>query len=172
MEIGLPESEIDKMQEGFKAEAQKLEEIREQWRSRIKDNDLLRRAVMADYLIYAIGPKLFEVLSDLMPNPKAFIDKISQDKEALIRFFQTMPTSYCIAQLTLYRDMQTERKIQPNDMHDIMSLSMAIPYSDVVVTERMWQTAITQTKLDSLYQTTALKSVLELALVLDQQYPA
>jgi hypothetical protein len=62
--------------------------------------------------------------------------------------------------------MQAERRIQPNDMHDIMSLSIAVPYSDVVITERMSQTAIIQTKLDVLYRTHVLKSVKELAPIL------
>jgi hypothetical protein len=155
------------MQDDSKAEAEKLEEIRKSWQSRIKDNNLLRRAILADYLINEIGPKLIPFLSSIQPNPKIFIDNVSTDRETIIRFFQSMPTSYCLAQLTLYRDMQKQRKIQANDLHDIMSLSIAIPYSDVVVTEKMWQTAIIQTKLDELYHTHVLRSAKELAPLLE-----
>lgn len=63
--------------------------------------------------------------------------------------------------------MQKTRKIQPNDLNDIMSLSVAIPYSDVVVTEGMWQTAIIQTKLDKLRPTLVLRSEKELASILE-----
>jgi len=64
------------------------------------------------------------------------------------------------------RDMQRSRRIQPNDQNDVMSLSTAIPYSDVVVTETFWHTVVKQTKLDKLYRTCVLKSVKQLASVL------
>jgi hypothetical protein len=92
-----------------------------------------------------------------------FAKRVLVDQGSTIRFFQSMPTSYCNAQLTLYRDMQSHRKIQANDLHDIMSLSIAIPYSNVVVTERLWQAAVIQTKLDKLYGTLVLRSVKALA---------
>jgi hypothetical protein len=70
--------------------------------------------------------------------------------------------------LTTYQnDMQ--RRIQPNDLHDILSLSIAIPYSNVVVTERMWQSAIIRTKLDKLYGTVVLKSTKQLAPILESK---
>jgi hypothetical protein len=166
MQIGFPQSEIEKLQADSMATAEELEKIRKSWQVPIKDNNLLRRAVLADYLIREVGPRLIKFLSRVLPDPKAFLEELSTDQETIIRFFQSMPTSYCDAQLTLYRDMQMKRKIQPNDLHDIMSLSIAIPYSDVVVTERMWQTAIIQTKIDKLRPTVILKSVDELAPIL------
>jgi hypothetical protein len=169
MEIGFPGSSIKRMLDDSKAEAEKLERIRKSWQSRIRDNNLLRRAIMADYLVYQIGPKLLQALTPIHPDPKAFVEEVTKDKRTIIRFFQSMPTSYCNVQLTIYRDMQTKRIIQPNDMHDIMSLSIAIPYSDVVVTERMWQSAIKQTKLDELYHTIVLRSVKALAPILDSK---
>ncbi len=63
-------------------------------------------------------------------------------------------------------DMQRAR-IQTNDLNDIMSLSIAIPYSDVVVTETMWQTAIIQTEINRLRQTRVLRSVKELPPILE-----
>jgi hypothetical protein len=146
MEIGFPQSKIEKMQTDSIATAQELEKMRKLWQVRIKDNDLLRRAVSADYLVNTIGPKLIQFLSRVHADPEVFMKEVTKDRETITQFFQSMPTSYCNVQLTLYRDMQTHRKIQPNDLYDIMSLSIAIPYSDVVVTERMWQTAIKQTR--------------------------
>lgn len=168
MELGVSQSFVEKQQRDAIATTKRLEEIRRSWRSRIRGNNLLRRAILADYLIYEIGPKLIPFLSSIQSNPKILIDNVSTNQETIIRFFQSMPTSYCNVQLTLYRDMQ-RRRIQPNDLHDIMSLSIAIPYSDVVVTETMWQTAIIQTKLDELYQTTVLKSAKGLASILESR---
>ncbi len=169
LEIGFSGSSIKRLLDNSKAEAEKLERIRKSWQLRIEDNNLLRRAIMADYLVYQIGPKLLQVLSPIHPDPKAFVEEVTKDKGTIIRFFRSMPTSYCNVQLTIFRDMQAKRMIQPNDLHDIMSLSIAIPYSDVVITERMWQSAINQTRLDSLYQTIVLRSVKALPTILDSQ---
>jgi hypothetical protein len=58
--------------------------------------------------------------------------------------FRTMPASYCLFELSYFRDMQPQRKVQSNDMNDLMSLCLAIPYCDVVVTERQWANAASQ----------------------------
>jgi hypothetical protein len=62
--------------------------------------------------------------------------------------------------------MQKMRRVQPNDLNDIIGLSIAIPYSDVVVTETMWQTAIIQARLNELRPTLVLRSAKELAPIL------
>jgi len=167
MRRGLSSSHVIKGLKAAEDEAKKLEQIRQSFQSKFKDNDLLRRAILGDYLVYSIGPKLMPFLASVHPNPKQFIYSVYKDRAEIIRFFQSMPTSYCNVQLTIFRDMQAMRKIQANDLHDIMGLSIAIPYSDVVVTERMWHTAIKQTGLDKLYKTNVLKSAKDLTPILD-----
>jgi hypothetical protein len=167
MELGVTQSFVKKDLQGLAATARKLEQIRSEESRRIRDNDTRRRAASAKYLITEVNPEVIRFLLSIGVDPKTFANEVLTDQKAVIRFFQSMPTSYCEVQLTLYRDMMGQRRIQPNDLHDIMSLSIAIPYSDVVVTERMWQSAIRQTKLDKLYHTTVLKSVTELEPVLE-----
>jgi hypothetical protein len=169
MEFGLSESQLKEMRERSKITTEELERLRSSESSRIKDNDLRRRAAMANYFSTVINPILAMFLVRIHADPHIFANKVLIDQKGTIRFFQSIPTSYCVVQLTFYRDMQRKRKIQPNDLNDIMSLSIAIPYSDVVVTERMWQTAIIQTKLDKLYHTCVLKSVRELGPILESK---
>ena len=169
MEFGIGQSQLKEMQERSMMIAEELEQIRSSESLRIKDNDVRRRAAMANYCVTVINPKLIKFLTSIHVDPEIFAEKVLTDQESAVRFFQSMPTSYCIVQLTFYRDMQRTRKIQPNDLNDIMSLSIAIPYSDVVVAERMWQTAIIQTKLDKLYSTIVLKSAKELAPILESK---
>jgi hypothetical protein len=154
-------SEWKELQERSIAETEKFERIRSSW-SRIKDNDLRRRATLADYLVKEINPIVVKFLLSIHVKPEVLADKVLRDQEKIIRFFQSMPTSYCLVQLAFYRDMQKMRKVQPNDLNDIMSLSIAIPYSDVVLTETMWQTAIFQAKLNELRPTVVLRSAKEL----------
>ena len=56
--------------------------------------------------------------------------------------------------------------MDPNDLNDIMSLSVALPYCDVVLTETMWRAAIIYAKLDKLRPTRVLTTAGELAPVL------
>lgn len=167
MEHGVTRSFVKKDLQRLAVTARELEQIRSEESRRIRNNDTRRRAASAKYLVTEVNPEVIRFLLSIGVSPKAFADKALTDQKAVIRFFQFMPTSYCEVQLTLYRDMMGQRRIQPNDLHDIMSLSIAIPYSHVVVTERMWQTAIRQTKLDKLYHTTVLKSATELGPVLE-----
>jgi hypothetical protein len=165
MEHGATRAYLNEQQRNSLNLVKRLEQIRLS-DSGIKDNDLRRRVALAKYLTDT-DPKMLEYLLSVNVDAKKFTQTVLKDRKTITRFFQFMPTSYCLFQLTQYRDMLKQRKIQPNDLNDIMSLSIAIPYSDIVVTERMWQTAIAQTKLDKLYQTTVLKSVRELGPILE-----
>lgn len=163
LDIGFPESETKRIEEELKETAERLEKGRQSWQT-MKDTERRRTLMMADYLANEIGPKLMPVISR-HPLPLTFMIDTTSSREKIVEFFQSIPTCYCNAQLTTYQnDMQ--RRIQPNDLHDILSLSIAIPYSNVVVTERMWQSAIIQTKLDKLYGTVVLKSTKQLAPIL------
>jgi hypothetical protein len=167
MEHGLDKSELMKRQEYAKATTEKLEQIRLTSQSEIRDNDLRRRVAVVEYFLKVINPKVITYLYTINADPKDFVDNFLKSRTKIIQFFLSLPTSYCVVQLSRYRDMQRGRKISPNDMNDIMSLSIAIPYSDVVVTETMWQHAIIQTKLDELRPTIISRSSNELARILD-----
>lgn len=54
------------------------------------------------------------------------------------------------------RDMLKERKVDPHDLNDIMSLSIALPHCDAGVTEKMWHSMIIQQNLDKLRPTKVL----------------
>ncbi len=134
--------------------------------SRIVDKELRHKATLAKYLIQEIFPKTISFLLEIGFDPKAFAIEIMADEASTIKFLQSIPTAYCIFELDFCRNMQLTRKIQPNDMNDIMSLSIALPYSDVVVTERMWHSVIVDKKLDQLRPTKVLASVEEMTPIL------
>jgi len=76
---------------------------------------------------------------------------------------ENIPTALCLFTLIYERDQQLQRPIQVNDFNDIWFLSLAIPYSDIVVTEKMWTSIAKRTKLDKKCKTIILSSIKELA---------
>ncbi len=164
LEHGFGEEQLGEMQGAAEEGSSRIEQIRKS-QSEV-DNDLRHRATLAQYLISDINPKIVKFLLSIDVDPKAFADKFLRDQGQIIQLFQSMPTSYNVVELSFRRDMLTDRKVHPHDLNDIMSLSIALPYSDVVVTERMWHTIILQAKLDKLRPTRVLKSVRDLSPIL------
>jgi hypothetical protein len=60
------------------------------------------------------------------------------------------------------RDKQVQRSIPVNDIYDIWALSLAMPYSNIVVTENMWVSISRQSKLDVLCNTIMVPTIEEL----------
>lgn len=55
-----------------------------------------------------------------------------------------------------------DRPWKPNDIHDIDALSVAIPYCDIVVTERHFCTQVSRTPLATRFNTVILPKLEEL----------
>ena len=53
-------------------------------------------------------------------------------------FFMQFPTYYTHLNLPLGHDFHWHRDIEANDLNDVMTLAVAIPYTDVVVTEEFF----------------------------------
>lgn len=55
-----------------------------------------------------------------------------------------------------------DRPWKPNDIHDIDALSVAIPYCDIVVTERHFYTQVSKTTLAERFNTVILRRLEDL----------
>lgn len=86
----------------------------------------------------------------------------------LTEFWDSVPSFRVDADLTLYRDRQWSRAIDPNDLGDLSHLVLAIPYCDVVVIENFWARAITETRLDSVFSTDVYANLVQQNAYLDQ----
>ena len=142
--------------------AKKLEELRKSKWVVVKDRKVRYELELLLYLRNPIALKVGQFMVALgVEDPRAATPFL-RSREKILTFFKSIPTAYCLFLLTFERDMLEDRPIEPNDLSDIMGLSVAIPYADIVVTEKMWQTMAIQRKLDKLYNTTILNSGLEL----------
>src|SRR5208282_5263323 len=126
--------------------AETIEKIREETKS-IKDADLRHSVELVKYFHSSIDPPLIKCLLKHGVSPDV-IGTTFSSKAKIMNFFRTIPSAYCNFELDFYRNSQKQRKIQPNDMHDIMGLAVAVPYANVVITEPIWQNGIKSRKLD------------------------
>jgi hypothetical protein len=129
--------------------------------SKIKDNDMRQRAFWAWNMRAIIVPELAKILYECV-LPKDFILKEKSTRKDIEGLLDSIPTALCLLTLIYQRDQQLQRPIQANDFHDIWFLTLALPYSDIVVTEKMWASIARQTKLDRKCNTKILSSIKEL----------
>jgi len=142
----------------------KIEKARKSERSH-SDKNINNKVVMARFMIDFIIPELikFTLENNLSKNAVIdFGDKPEDKKDELIKLFQDMPSLYCFFCLDDRRNREMHRKIRENDLNDIFSFAMAIPYCDIVVGEKMFSALAKQSKLDVLYNTKILSSIDEL----------
>ena len=78
-------------------------------------------------------------------------------------FRRSIPAHHTRFTLALARDLQAGRPLKTNDLLDIANLAVAIPYADVVVTDKMAAHLATSKKLDKLYGCAVLDDLKKLA---------
>ena len=64
--------------------------------------------------------------------------------------------------LEIHAGRNPQRRLHVNDIRDVGFYKTAIPYANVIVTEKHWANAIRQTKLDAEFGTLALTKLTEL----------
>jgi hypothetical protein len=101
----------------------------------------------------------------LVTNGKTMDDFIGLGVDGMCNFWTRVATVHVDSELCFYRDRQWTREVQPNDVGDLVHLVGAIPYCDVVVTEKFWCRAAKERKLDKHYGTSIfadLESLLDI----------
>lgn len=78
-------------------------------------------------------------------------------------FFMQFPTYYTHLDLILGRDFHRDRDIEANDLNDVMALAVAIPYTDIVVTEQFFAGVAHQQDLPNRFDTTIRTDLQDLA---------
>ena len=141
----------------------RLEKIRCENEEQFNDNDNRRRQEVLGFFSEDVIPEVLrKIQSELISAPSDTINpqtdhEISQERleseEYALEWIKDFPAIYTCVNLTVERDIQRHRDIQPNDLNDIMALSVAIPYCDIVVTENFWAHIASQVGVDELYDT-------------------
>lgn len=143
-----------------KEAATQMDEIRKGL-LKIKDKDLRRRTFLAQNVSAVILPHIVKTLID-RGLPKDVFKMEEWTREDMDGFLTQVPTGLTFITLMMYRDLQFQRAITVNDIADVWGLTLAIPYSDIVVTERRWVAIAKQSKLDTICDTIMLSSINDL----------
>ncbi len=108
-----------------------------------------------------VGKALMEGLQEIGVSRQKFFDQFSTLPE-FIQFFASVHTLNVTLTLTLAQDQDLVRHIDQNDARDLIWLSVALPYSNLVVSEKYWGNMVRSRGLDRKYKTTVVYDVREL----------
>ena len=115
---------------------------------------------IALYLDEVVVPHLSRLLIGVNRSIRTII--IPATRESMEQFLEDMPSTNIVFRLTYARDEFYQREVDANDIADINHLTVAIPYCDIVVMERMFASASIQLGLDKKYGCKILRSLKEL----------
>lgn len=130
--------------------------------------DILNKPPEFRYKIYLVKnileivlKKYYSRISDLFSLTKeTFLppDALSDEKKTQA-FLESMPSIDLRVKLNYDLLVDKSYKFQPHDSFDILFLATAVPYCDIVVTERTWVHRIKKLKLNDKYNTTMLSNL-------------
>jgi hypothetical protein len=95
---------------------------------------------------------LATALRDLNIHVRDFRARVHSPQDAM-RFLADVPNLDVLLTLRLARDQDLSRAIERNDIRDLDWISVAVPYSNIVVAENYWGHKVRATGLDGRYGT-------------------
>jgi hypothetical protein len=108
-----------------------------------------------------VGRALMEGLQEFGVSMPAFFEQFDTLAE-FIHFFARVHTLEVLLTLTLARDQDLVRPIAQNDARDLIWLSVAMPYGNLVVSEKYWGHMVRSCGLDRKYKTTIITNARDL----------
>lgn len=88
------------------------------------------------------------------------------DRDRIQEFLEAVPSRWVTRELRRVRHRNPQQPWHPHDLNDVNALSVAVPYCDVVVTERQWAKHIDDLGLAEQYGTALLHDLSGLTEVL------
>lgn len=117
----------------------------------------------------AIMSEVADILTPLMTESALCgvdLNEILTSKDSIRSLLHGLPSRWVMSELRRVRLRNPQQPWESNDLNDLLSLSIAVPYCDVVVTERQWARHINQLGLAEQFGTTVLHDLTSLPQVL------
>lgn len=108
---------------------------------------------------YFVKNNMSKIISDKVPMPDNFIETVKKDP---LKFIRGIPTLDVKLHMTYEYLNNSSAKWHINDARDISFLTIAIPYADIVLTEKKWSSVIKKYKLDKKYNTLVGSDLMDL----------
>ena len=140
----------------------KLEGLRKKEYSH-PDKNMRKNISDARFFIEVIRDEFIKTVLESKLDFKRYTQHIFSSKESATAFLRSIPTAYTFHVLNDACNLNTSRPIEPNDLLDICTLAIAVPYCDVVVTEREWSNILNQKKIGELYNTKIIHRIEDLS---------
>lgn len=142
--------------------ARNLEDLR---KKEYSHHDKKKRMDINDvrFFLSVIQDDFIRAIMEFKLDYKKYIEHIFSSKESANSFLRTIPTAYTFHVLNDARNLNASRPIEPNDLWDLGTLAIAVPYCDVVVTEREWSNILNQKKIGELYNTKIIHRIEDLS---------
>ena len=79
------------------------------------------------------------------------------------RILEAIPSRWVEMKLRHQRQANPQKSWQSNDLNDITALAIAVPYCDVVITEKSWASMLNAANVPERFETTVTRSLHDLA---------
>ncbi len=135
------------------------EELAQQLIADPRQRSKLDNIVTARYLMWELREPLMPALAKI---GMTLDDFLSIGREGITQFVHNIPTGNVLVAFTKANLKNLNRTWKKNDIHDMDALSVAIPYCDVVVTEKHAYTQMLNAGMDQKYSTKLLRNMEDL----------
>jgi hypothetical protein len=143
---------IERLNQQHKDLTDKLEELRREEYGH-PDKKMRQNINKVRFFLDVIQKDFIKIAIELRLNFQEYTKQIFSSRQSADNFLKSIPTAYVFFILNNERNLNTSRSIEPNDFWDLGALAIAVPYCDVVITERMWTNILNQKKIGELYNT-------------------
>lgn len=128
-------------------------EIREKWRSENwLTGERSERLFAARSIADLLDPLQDAMIAQGIP-PDQFLEL---GKDGMTEFIALCPAWWTLTELERLKHQADQKPWEANDLDDLAALCVAIPYCDVVVTEKKWTALALRAQLDARYHTEIL----------------
>ncbi|WP_431042190.1 hypothetical protein ACQUSR_09895 [Streptomyces sp. P1-3] len=120
-----------------RAIAEERAEVERQQATRLDNEPRWRRSRLRDVVqVRYLTIEIIDILTQALADRGNTIEQVFTDREASMSFAESMPSADVHVALMEAAHRNRDKSWEPNDIYDVDALSIAVPYCDLVVTER------------------------------------
>jgi hypothetical protein len=134
-----------------------IEKIRLEY-NKVKDQKLRYKVFLLKNFEAVVSPRITKICTEIgISEESVFLETWTE--EDWMKFIKEIPSFYILFNLSYWSEKNFNRPIQKNDLNDVYSLTISIPYCDIIACEKMFASIAKQAKLDKIYSTNIVTSI-------------